>query len=218
MFETIYDKKFLYCKMSRSNLIDIFILIFDYCIQNNFTKSINSNRLLKIFAIVFVRELYSYETNVNDLNWLSFKITTSWLEFWNEIVLNSTKTLHFKLIFLLQSIMQNFLRQCLMTMSTKFVVKNSLLLLFVVYKNNHYANLIVASNAIHVCYIRKFCWSFFWFWIVYCIHDQFMQNHHFFYWTIWIFCMTSDMILFFTFAILIIVKTSSTQRFWLNFC
>ena len=60
-----------------------------------------------------------------------FKIAISWLKIWNEIVLNSTKLLFFKLIFILQLIMQNFLRQCLITKSTKFVVENSLLLLFI---------------------------------------------------------------------------------------
>ena len=44
---------------------------------------------------------------------------------------NSIKTLFSKLIFLLQLIMQNFLRQRLIIMSTKFVAKNILMLLFI---------------------------------------------------------------------------------------
>ena len=61
------------------------------CIQNNFTKSIDSNQFLKIFlqkafAIVFVQKCYSYEINVINSNWLWFKIAISWLEIWNEIV------------------------------------------------------------------------------------------------------------------------------------
>ena len=58
-----------------------------------------------------------------------------------KLLLNSTKTLLFELIFLMQSIMQNFLRQRLMIMSTKFVAKNSLMLLFIAYWAIHYTNL-----------------------------------------------------------------------------
>ena len=112
--------------------------------------------------------------------------------------------------------MRNFLRQCLMTKSTKF--RREKFVVAIVYWNFHYAkltdddqliqwlffswlafaksfslkqyeNLTIASNAIYVCYIRKFCrfdhWrysciltdfllilsnmnfsSFVWFWIV----------------------------------------------------
>ena len=81
MLETIYDKKILHCKMPRSNLIDIFTCC---CIESSFTKPADSNQFLKILvqktsAIASVREWYSYEANVNDLNWLLFKITASWL-------------------------------------------------------------------------------------------------------------------------------------------
>ena len=115
MFETIHNKKILHCKMSKSNLIDIFILVIDNCIQNNFTKSIDSSQFFETFfqetfEIVFVRQYYSYEINVKNLNWLWFEITISKLHVWNEIVLNSTLILIFKLIFwfLLQWIMQDF--------------------------------------------------------------------------------------------------------------
>ena len=70
--------------MSRSNLIDIFILIFDSCIQNSFTKLINSNQLLEASATVLVRVYYSYEVDVKNLSCLRFKITISWLEIWSE--------------------------------------------------------------------------------------------------------------------------------------
>ena len=132
VFETIYDEKILHEKcQNRFWSIYSFWFSIIVCIRNSFTKLINSNQFLKTFAIVFVRKRYSYESNVNDLNWLLFKIAISWLEIWNEIALNSTKSLFFKLIFILQLVMQNFLRQRLMTSSTKFVIENSLLLLFI---------------------------------------------------------------------------------------
>ena len=61
------------------------------CIQSSFTKSIDSNQLLetflqKAFAIAFVQKCYSYEVDVIDSSWLSFKIATSWLEIWSETV------------------------------------------------------------------------------------------------------------------------------------
>ena len=56
-----------------------------------FTKSIDSNQFLKVFflktfVIIFVQECYSYEINVENLNWLLFNVAASWLEIWNEIV------------------------------------------------------------------------------------------------------------------------------------
>ena len=179
--------------MSKSNKYSFW----SNCIQNNFTKSIDSNQLSKIlfletFATVFVREFHSYETDVKNLNCLLFKITTSWLKIWNESVRVQQKH-YFELIFLLQLVMQNFLRQCLIITSTKFVALNSLLLLFVIYWNLHramrtltddnqltqllffswstfaksfslkqYENFTIASNAIYVCCIRKFCWLDHW--------------------------------------------------------
>ena len=38
VLETSYDEEILHWRMSKSNLIDIFTLIFDKCIQSNFTK------------------------------------------------------------------------------------------------------------------------------------------------------------------------------------
>ena len=96
MLETIHDEKILHCKMPRSNLIDIFILIFDSCIQSSFTNSIDLDQLLETFVqkastAAFVQEWYSYEADVINLSWLLFKIITSWLEMWNETVLSSAK-------------------------------------------------------------------------------------------------------------------------------
>ena len=93
MLETIYDKEILHWKKSKS------IYSFWFCyVQNDFTKSINSNQFLEIFvqkafAIVFVRKCYSYEINVENSNCLLFKIAISWLKISNEIVLSSTKNI-----------------------------------------------------------------------------------------------------------------------------
>ena len=100
VLETIYDEKILHWRVSKSIYLRWFC---NNCIQNNFIKSIDSNQLLKVFvqkttATALVQEWYSYEADVNDLNWLSFKTVISWLEIWNETALNSTKSLIFKLI------------------------------------------------------------------------------------------------------------------------
>ena len=89
MLETIYDEKILHCRMSKSNLIYIFILIsLHQCDSRNRLIQIIFLKIFiqKTFATVSVQKWYSYEINVNDLNWLLFKITTSWLKTWNEIV------------------------------------------------------------------------------------------------------------------------------------
>ena len=116
------------------------------CIQISFRKSTDSNQFLEIFfqkafATVLARKLYSYEVNVLNLSCLRFQITISWLEIWNETAWNSAKTLLrtdfcFRIFMIFSStilflIMQDFLRQCLMTKSAEFVVKNSLLLLLI---------------------------------------------------------------------------------------
>ena len=84
---------------------------------------------------------------------------------------------------LLQLFMQNFLRQRLMLMTTKFVVKNSLMLMFVVWLLNiYYANLIelimsfvccsflksTFANQFQICHIFNFWW--FWFWQYNCFN------------------------------------------------
>ena len=51
VLETIYDEEILHFRMSRSNLIDIFILTFDNCIQDSSTKSTDSNQLLEALRL-----------------------------------------------------------------------------------------------------------------------------------------------------------------------
>ena len=123
------------------------------CIQNSFTKSIDSNQLLKTIAIALNREFHSYKVNVKILSWLSFEITISWLEIWSEIAWIQQKH-YFELIFLLQLVMQSLLRQRLMTMSTMLVAKYSLLLLLVAYWNFHYANLTRDDQATQLLFFR----------------------------------------------------------------
>ena len=93
-FDSMCSIRFMIKKFELKNVKIEFWSIYSFwfcCIQNNFTKSIDSNQFLKIFlqkafAIVFVQKCYSYEINVINSNWLWFKIAISWLEIWNEIV------------------------------------------------------------------------------------------------------------------------------------
>ena len=92
---------------------------------------------LEAFATVFVRVFYSYEVDIKNLNRLLSKITVSWLRICDEIVWVQQRH-YFELIFwlLLQLIMQDFLRQCLMITSAMLVAKSSLLLLLVAYEHS----------------------------------------------------------------------------------
>ena len=139
----------------------------------DFTKSIDLNQHLETFAIVFVRcskiILVRYKHQwfklivVQDCNFVTKNLKRN--------CSNSTKTLLFKLIFLLQLVMQSFLRQRLMMMSTKFVAKNSLMFLFIVFFwTFHYANWIWSKI------VKSF--------ICCCFLINSLQNRHFFYKTI----------------------------------
>ena len=130
MLEKIYDEETLHWRMSKS----IYSSLPCY-VQSDFTKSINSDQFLetlvqKAFATVLVRECYSYEIDVENPSCLLFKTAASWLETWNETARVQQRH-YFELISLLQLVMSDFLRQCLMILSAKLVVKDSLLLLFI---------------------------------------------------------------------------------------
>ena len=75
---------------------------------------------------------------------------------------------YFELIFLLQSIIQDFLRQFLMIISTMFVTKNSSLLLLIVYWDFHYAMWTWSKM------IKSFNCCFF--------QNRLLQSQHFFCW------------------------------------
>ena len=196
--DSMYSKRFMmknFCiEKCRNRIWSTYSFVFDNFIQNNFTKSTDSNQFLKIFfqktfATVFAREFYSYEIDILNLNCLKFKITISWLEIWNEIAWNSTKTLFFKLIswFLLQLIMQDFLRQRLMIMSTKFVIKNSLLLLLIAWSLKfllYNVNLIGNDQIAQLLFFFKSTFA-----------NQFLLKQY------RIFAIISNAILFFIFAI-----------------
>ena len=123
-------------------------------VQNDFTKSINSNQFLKLFvqkafAIVFVRKCYSYEINVENSNCLPFKIAISWLEIWNEIARIQRKTL-FRIDFSVAISHVKFLATMFddkinKTRRKKFIVT-------IVYWNFHYAKLIQNNRIIYLLY------------------------------------------------------------------
>ena len=75
-----------------------------------------------------------------------------------------SKDIAFELIFLLQLVTQSFLRQRLMIMSTEFVAKNSLMLLFIAYWAIHYTNLFENDQLIQLLNnsITVFSWLIFW--------------------------------------------------------
>ena len=144
-------KKFRIAKC-QNQIWSIYSFWFCY-IENNFTKSIDSNQFLKIFiietsAIVLIQKFYFYEINVNDLNCLLIKIAISWLNIWNEIVWIQQKYYVSNWFLLLNSKLRwiffhiinviainhakLLLRQYLMLMLTKLVAKNSLLLLLII--------------------------------------------------------------------------------------
>ena len=152
-----YDlwRRDLHWRMSKSILINIFILIL--LRRDDFTKSINSDQLLKVlvkraFATVLIRELYSYEVDVKNLNCWLFEIIISWLEIWDETVLNSTKTLLWSDFSIAISHVKLF-ATTLVIISAKFVVKSSLLLLLVVYWDFCYAMWICSKmiNSLNCC-------------------------------------------------------------------
>ena len=96
VLETIYDEEI--CIAECQDHIWSIYSSWSCCIQDSFTKSTDSNQLLealsqKASATVLVQEWYSYEADANDLNWLSFKVTASWLKIWDETALSSAKTL-----------------------------------------------------------------------------------------------------------------------------
>ena len=97
VFDMIYDEKILRWKMSKSIYSRWFWII---AFMRFHEISIDFCQLLEIFvkktfAIIFVRKWYSYETNVNDLNWMLFKISVSWLWIWNEIAFEFSKNVFF---------------------------------------------------------------------------------------------------------------------------
>ena len=98
VLETVYGGEVLHCRMPRPDLINIFILVSDSCIQSSPTKLTNSDQLLEASAAVLVREYYSYEVGAENLSWLLFKVTASWLGTWGETALNFSEDIAFGLI------------------------------------------------------------------------------------------------------------------------
>ena len=92
-FNSICSKRFMmkrFCMKKCQNRIWSIYSFWFCCIQNNLTKSADSNQILKIlvektFAIVFAQQLYSYEINVKNLSCWLFEIKISWLEIWDKI-------------------------------------------------------------------------------------------------------------------------------------
>ena len=136
VLETIYAEK-IRIEECQNRIWSIYSSWFDSCTQNNFTKWNISNQLLNTSATVFVRELYSYEIDVIDLNWLLLNVAISWLEIWNEIA-RIQYTHYFSNWFCIRNrydshsyhefyclIVWNCLRRRLMRMFAKFVAKNS---------------------------------------------------------------------------------------------
>ena len=87
VLDTIYDEEISHWRVSKSIYSRwLWIIAFMRFHEVDQFRSIFESFVQKASATVFVQEWYSYETNVNDLNWSLFKTVISWLEIWSEIV------------------------------------------------------------------------------------------------------------------------------------
>ena len=186
-----------------------------------FTKSIDSNQfletlLLEAFVTIFVQECYSYEVDVENLNWLLFNVAASWLEIWNEIVRVQYNHYFSNWFMFLKRLWFSFISWILLFNHLKLFATMFDNIVNRVRRKKFVATMLFA----HCLLIMRTFIMRIWSKTISCLnccffHDQLLQSQHLFFQSIWIFCMISDTILLITFATSTIIETSSMQKFWL---